>query len=74
MVGPCFALQYFVSFQVLQLSLFGRERAGCFLMLCFWVWGPFCQFLTLPHGAIGWSVVCECGISWLYSITFLWLD
>ena len=20
--------------------------------------------LLLPHGAVGWSVVCDCGISW----------
>ena len=20
--------------------------------------------LPLPHGAVGWSVVCDCGISW----------
>ena len=25
---------------------------------------------TLPHGAMGWSVVCDCGISWSYSLTF----
>ena len=22
------------------------------------------------HGIVGWSAVCECGISWLYSLTF----
>ena len=27
--------------------------------------------LTLLHGVIGWSVVCDCGISCLYSLTFL---
>ena len=26
--------------------------------------------LTLPHGAVGWSAVCECGISWSYSLFF----
>ena len=25
----------------------------------------------LPHGAVGWSVVCDCGISLSYSLTFL---
>ena len=27
--------------------------------------------VALPHGALGWSAVCDCGISWLYSLTFL---
>ena len=31
---PCFALQYFVSFLVLQ-SYAGEERAGCFTFVVF---------------------------------------
>ena len=27
--------------------------------------------MTLPHGAVGWSAVSDCGISWSYSPTFL---
>ena len=27
--------------------------------------------MTLPHYAVGWSAVCDCGISWSYSLTFL---
>ena len=30
-------------------------RTGCLLAVC---------SLSHPHGAVGWSVVCECGISW----------
>ena len=26
--------------------------------------------LTLPRGVMGWSEVCDCGISWSYSLTF----
>ena len=26
--------------------------------------------VALPHGASGWSAVCDCGISWSYSLTF----
>ena len=26
--------------------------------------------LTLPRGAIGCFIVCDCGISWPYSLTF----
>ena len=24
--------------------------------------------MSLPDGAVGWSVVCDCGISWSYSL------
>ena len=24
--------------------------------------------LIFPHGAMGWYVVCDCGISWSYSL------
>ena len=24
----------------------------------------------LPHDVVSWSAVCDCGLSWLYSITF----
>ena len=26
--------------------------------------------VALLHGAVGWSAVCDCGISWSYSLTF----
>ena len=26
--------------------------------------------VAIPHGAVGWSVVCDCGIFWSYSLTF----
>ena len=26
--------------------------------------------MFLPHDAVSWSAVCDCGLSWLYSITF----
>ena len=32
-----------------------------------------CDFycsVSLPHGAVGWSAVCDCGILWSYSPTF----
>ena len=25
-------------------------------------------FVCLPHCAVGWSVVCDCVISWIYSL------
>ena len=26
--------------------------------------------VAVPHGAVGWSAVCDCGISWSYTFTF----
>ena len=39
-----------------------EERAGCFTL-------PSCchmaiSVLCLSYGAVGWSTVCDCGISW----------
>ena len=36
-----------------------------FLMSC-----VFSCFLALPHCAVGWSVVCDCGISLSYLLAF----
>ena len=33
--GPCFVTEYFVSFLVLQLSRWERERAGCLTFIVF---------------------------------------
>ena len=27
--------------------------------------------MILPHGALGWSALCACGISWSYSLIFV---
>ena len=29
-----------------------------------------CVVCVLPHGAVGWFAVCDCGISCSYSLTF----
>ena len=52
----CYAVLYVLI--VLQSSPLGRE--SCLL-----------YFVCLPHGAVGWSAVCYCGISWSYSHAFL---
>ena len=28
----------------------------------------------LPHGAVGWSAMCDCDVSWSYSLAFRELD
>ena len=62
-VGRCFVMQYLVFFLVL--------RAGCFTLNVFRL-SYGCTFsVTLPHGAVGWSAVCDCGISWSYLLFIL---
>ena len=56
----CIVVQYVVLFLVLQSFPWGRES---------WLLNFYCLrdvmllLLPLPHGALGWSVVCDCGIS-----------
>ena len=44
----------------------GEERVGCFVLFGFLVAHECC--VTLPHGVTGLSVVCDCGMSWSYSL------
>ena len=44
-------------------------RAGCLAFIVFWM-SCYCKCpVALPHCAVGWSAVCDCGIS--YSLIFL---
>ena len=52
-VDLCFGMHYFVSFIVLQSSLRGRERVGCFIFLSYFI---------IQYDVVGWSAVCDCGI------------
>ena len=64
-----FVVHYFVSFLVLQSSWRRRES----WLLCFYCLTDvfYCKCsVTLPQGAVGLSAVCDCGISWSYSLTF----
>ena len=43
-----------------------EKRAGNFDFIVFWM-SCYCKcVVALPHGAVGWYVVCDCGISWSY--------
>ena len=67
-VGLCFGMHYFVSDLVLRSSE-EEERAGCFAFIVFWM-SCYCKcFVALPHGALGWSAVCGCGIFFI-KLTF----
>ena len=62
MFGACFVIQYFVSVQFCN-HLDVEERAGCFALTVFRMFCDSQCFVALPHGALGWSAVCNCGIS-----------
>ena len=46
-------------------NLAEEEITGCFT-LCY---GCVCSE-SLPNAAVGWSVVCDCVISWLYILAY----
>ena len=40
-----------------------EDRAGCFAFIVIWI-SCYCKWsVALPHCAVGWSAVCDCGIS-----------
>ena len=59
MIVPYFVVHSYVSFLVLQSSWWGRKS-----WLLYFVFLMSCDFdVALPHGAVSWSSVCDCGIS-----------
>ena len=64
---------YFVSFWFCN-HLDGKERAGCFTLTVFLMYCDSQWSVALPHGAVGWSAVYDCRISWSYSLAFFYLD
>ena len=57
----------FSSFAIITL----RKRAGCFALIMYLLsCGCYCS-VSLPHGVMGLSVVCDCGISWSYFLVIL---
>ena len=59
MVVLCFVVRYFMSILVLQSICWGRES----WLLCFVFLVSRGGGVALPRGAMGLSVVCDCGIS-----------
>ena len=39
------------------------RRAGCFALTVLLMSCDSQCSVALPHGAVGWSVICDCGIS-----------
>ena len=40
-----------------------KERTGCLVFIVFRMYCYCKWYMGLPHGAVGWSAVCDCGIS-----------
>ena len=62
----CFVVRYLASILFCN-HLDEEERAGFFVLVVFLVSHDCCVALT--HDAMGLSAVCDCGISWSYSLT-----
>ena len=62
MFGPCFVVLYIVSFWFCN-HLEGEERAGCFPLTVFLMSCVSQCSGALSHGCVGWSALCDCGIS-----------
>ena len=40
-----------------------EEKDGCFAIIFLQMYCYYKCFVALPHGAVFWSAVCDCGIS-----------
>ena len=60
--GPCLVIQYFMPFYLCN-HLNGEEKAGCFTLIVFLMSCDGECYVALPHVAMGWSAVFDCGIS-----------
>ena len=62
MFGPWFVIQSFMSVNFCN-HFDGEDRDGCIALIVFLLsCGSQCS-VALPHGALGWFVVCDCAIS-----------
>ena len=66
MLGPCFC--YAVHCSPSTFAIISLEKRELIALLCCILDGMW-LLLPFPHGAVGWSVVCDCGISRSYSLT-----
>ena len=68
---PVLLCSYLCPFQFCYHLAEKEDRAVCFTLVVFlMLFGCLCS-LSFPHGALGWTVVCDCGISWSYPL-ILW--
>ena len=45
------------------------DKAGCFPSIALHMYCCYIRSVVLLHDAVGWSAVCDCGISGSYSLT-----
>ena len=58
-------MQYLVSYSGFAIILMGKREAGCFNLFVFLMpCDCYCP-VALPRGTLGWSAVCDCGITFL---------
>ena len=58
------------SFAIILKRERERERAGFFAFIVLQM-SCYCKCSkALPHGVVGWSEMCDCGLSCSYSLTF----
>ena len=50
-----------------------EKKAGFFASIVLQMYCYYNYSVALPHGAVGWSAVCDCGNSRSYSLIF-WLE
>ena len=68
-VGLCKGMHCLCAFYFCN-HLDEEERAPCFAFIVFWMSCHCTCHVALPHGAVGWSAVYDCCISWSYLFTF----
>ena len=57
MFGLCLGMQYLV-----YLLFFATILMSCFTLIVFLIYCDCLCSVLLPHDAVGWYVVCDCGI------------
>ena len=63
----CFVIPNFLSVYVYN-HVDEEKRDGCFALTAFPMSCDSQWSASLPQGVVGWSAVCECGISSSYSL------
>ena len=62
-LGLCFVIYSISCHSRFCNHLDGEKRANCCTLSVFLMSCDSQYSVALPHGAVGWSVVCDCGIS-----------
>ena len=67
----CSALSVVTSLAIILMRKKGTGYSACFVFLisCHY----YC-YMTLPRDSVSLSAVCDCGVSWPYSLTFCTSD